>query len=72
MPRQFVNESSTDTIVGNQMKKRHRKVGIPTMSASVVLSRRVSSEYLRPAARLDDRPAGRGTGRGGCARRDRS
>ena len=44
MPRQFVNDRTNDATVGSQMKEMHRKVGIPTIRAIMILSRRVSSE----------------------------
>ena len=44
IPRQFVNDSTTEASVGSQMNDRHRMVGMPTINASVTLSRPVSSE----------------------------
>ena len=65
-PCQFVNDRPTDRIVGNQMKNRHRKVGIPTISAIVSRSRRVRIEKLASPRSLDvDRPTRWGSGQGG-------
>ena len=44
VPRQFVNDRPNEAIVGSQMNARHRKVGMPTISAIVTLSARVSIE----------------------------
>ena len=44
IPRQFVNESPIDAIVGSQIRVTQRKVGTPTIRAITVLSRRVRIE----------------------------
>ena len=63
-PCQFVNDRPIEAIVGSQMKERHRKVGIPTISAIVSLSRRVRIENSRLLARLTaTAPPGGGPGR---------
>ncbi len=42
MPFQLVNESSTDAIVGPQIRARSKNRGMPTIKPRASLSRRVS------------------------------
>src|SRR5882724_2743544 len=47
MPFQLVNDSSTDAVVGTQTNTRCARVGMPTMSASTILSRRLKRRTRR-------------------------